>query len=327
MVFSKAELRSLNSLNEYTVGWISALPIERAAAMVMFEEEHAKPLDFEQSAVDSNSYAWGCIAGHNIVIASLPAGMYGTTSAATVAISMLSSFPQIRFGLMVGIGAGIPSGRQDIRLGDIVVSQPGGKYGGVIQHDRKKMKASDEEERHGYLNSPPQVLLTALSNLQSRHEYEEARVSEYLQHALKSNPLLARSKPGKPGYIHQGFDHDRLFEATYKHVGGESCQLCDSTRQMPRIRRESAEPEIHYGIIASGNALIKDAAARDKLKEELGEDCICLETEAAGLMNAFPCLVIRGICGKSVAQSIRNRVSKILRMINIGLPKLQLPSG
>lgn len=23
---------------------------------------------------------------------------------------------------------------------------------------------------------------------------------------------------------------------------------------------------------------------------------LCLETEAAGLMNAFPCLVIRGIC-------------------------------
>jgi nucleoside phosphorylase len=51
---------------------------------------------------------------------------------------------------------------------------------------------------------------------------------------------------------------------------------------------------VHYGVIASGNELIKSAAERDWLGEELGAKCI--EMEAAGLMNQFPCIVIRGIC-------------------------------
>lgn len=59
--------------------------------------------------------------------------------------------------------------------------------------------------------------------------------------------------------------------------------------------RDSTDPEIHYGIIASGNTLVMDAATRDEIVEHVGEDCLCVEMEAAGLMNHFPCLVIRGI--------------------------------
>ena len=54
------------------------------------------------------------------------AGAYGNISAATVGMQLLSSFHSIRFGLMVGIGGGVPSSNADIRLGDIVVSQPSG---------------------------------------------------------------------------------------------------------------------------------------------------------------------------------------------------------
>jgi nucleoside phosphorylase len=57
------------------------------------------------------------------------------------------------------------------------------------------------------------------------------------------------------------------------------------------------DPAIHYGLIASGNQLIKDAFVRDKLAAE--KDILCFEMEAAGLMNHFPCLVIRGICDYS----------------------------
>ena len=34
---------------------------------------------------------------------------------------------------------------------------------------------------------------------------------------------------------------------------------------------------------------------RQRLSDDLGK-VLCLETEAAGLMNTFPCLVILGIC-------------------------------
>jgi len=62
-------------------------------------------------------------------------GEYGTDSATSVARDMLHSFPNIRIGLMVGIGGGAPSEKHDIRLGDIVVSSPRDGKGGVFQYD------------------------------------------------------------------------------------------------------------------------------------------------------------------------------------------------
>src|SRR4051794_23385705 len=105
--------------HDYTVGWVCAIPIEMAAALAILDEEHPK-----LSTADTNTYSFGRVGKHNVVIACLPAGRYGTVSAATVAIQMLFTFPALRFGLMVGIGGGVPSASNDIRLGDIVVSQP-----------------------------------------------------------------------------------------------------------------------------------------------------------------------------------------------------------
>jgi nucleoside phosphorylase len=42
---------------------------------------------------------------------------------------------------------------------------------------------------------------------------------------------------------------------------------------------------------------MKDASIRDRLATE--QNVLCFEMEAAGLMNHFPCLVIRGICDYS----------------------------
>jgi nucleoside phosphorylase len=106
---------------DYTVGWNTALPIELAAAAEMLDEEHQ---DLPQDPDDANVYTLGHIGEHNIVIACLPAGQPGTNSAAGVAMRMKSKFKSIRFGLMVGIGGGVPSVEADIRLGDVVVSQP-----------------------------------------------------------------------------------------------------------------------------------------------------------------------------------------------------------
>ena len=97
--------KTLESRDLYTVGWIAALPLELAAATAMLDEQHEKPLDFMYPSSNKNSYTWGRIGEHNVVIASLPAGVYGIAPAATTASHMLSSFPQIRVGLMVGIGA------------------------------------------------------------------------------------------------------------------------------------------------------------------------------------------------------------------------------
>ncbi|KAJ5632891.1 hypothetical protein N7490_009230 [Penicillium lividum] len=295
---ARSILSTLDNSDLYTVAWIAALPIERAAATAMLDERHNTPCDFVQHPSDTNSYTWGKMGEHNVVIASLPAGLYGIASAANTASNLLSSLPHIRVGLLVGIGGGIsrPDQDRDIRLGDIVVSQPQGTTGGVIQYDLKKAIAGQKQDRKDFLSMPPQVLLQALGALQADHELEESMVPEFLSAMPRKSSRTANVTKKNDGYSHQGFENDRLFRSSYIHTGGHDCHGCDSTEEVERDKRDTADPEIHYGIIASGNTLVKDAATRDKIVEDVGEECICFEMEAAGLMNPFPCLVIRGIC-------------------------------
>jgi hypothetical protein len=78
------------SPDHYTVGWIAALPIERAAATALLDERHHEPQGFSQNQSDMNSYTWGRIGEHNIGIASLPAGV-GTSAGCPYAHHGLAS--------------------------------------------------------------------------------------------------------------------------------------------------------------------------------------------------------------------------------------------
>ncbi|KAL3443437.1 hypothetical protein BJX65DRAFT_320640 [Aspergillus insuetus] len=93
------------SHDDYTVAWICALPLELAAANAQLDDVHPR---LSQAESDINAYTLGNIKGHNVVIACLPSGVYGTTSAATVLAHMRSTFPRLRFALMVEIGGGNP---------------------------------------------------------------------------------------------------------------------------------------------------------------------------------------------------------------------------
>ncbi|RDA96188.1 hypothetical protein CP533_1689 [Ophiocordyceps camponoti-saundersi (nom. inval.)] len=293
------EKPTLDSPDLYTIGWITALSIELAAATALLDQEHEAPEGFVQHSNDNNAYTWGRIGKHNVVIASLPAGIYGTNPAAIAASHLRFSLPDIKIGLFVGIGGGIsrPAEGRDIRLGDIVVSQPAETSGGVIQYDLGKAKSNQNWECKGHLDKPPIVLLNALKNLQAKHELEASKVPELLTAMLKGYPLMAKPKNKLPAYVHQGFENDRLFVSSYEHKSTASdCSVCDLSQQVDRDDRDSTDPEIHYGIIASGNTLVKDAATRDSIAKIAGSECLCVEMEAAGLMSHFPCLVIRGIC-------------------------------
>ena len=82
---------------------------------------------------DNNDYTLGKVGKHNVVIAFLPHGEYGISSATGVVKDMLHSFPNVRIGLMVGIGGDAPSPKHDIRLGDIVVSASGDGKGAYLR--------------------------------------------------------------------------------------------------------------------------------------------------------------------------------------------------
>ena len=267
---------------DYTVGWICALPLEAAAATAMLDEIHGKPR--KQLSNDHNVYTLGRIGEHNVVISCLPAGVYGTNPAATVATQMLSNFESISVGLMVGIGGEVPSAERDIRLGDVVVSKPGGVFGGVMQCETVKGKF----EPTGSLNKPPRVLLSAVSAMEKRHITGENKISEFLADMLRKYPEMQEK------FSYQGTQHDPLFATHGRHSGDDNTSESRPVKGL--TYRNPGDPVVHYGFIASGNQVIRDAATRDQLGQELGDDVLCFGMEAAGLMDTFPCVVIRGIC-------------------------------
>jgi nucleoside phosphorylase len=279
--------------NRYTVGWICALETEYVAARAFLNGKHGLPAALSPN--DNNHYTLGEIGGHNVVIAVLPDGKYGTSSAASVARDMVHSFPNIRFGLMVGIGGGVPSAKHDIRLGDIVVSSARNGRGGLLQYDFGKDLQGQEFQRTGVLNEPPPILRTAVSGLRAQYEEAGHQLKESIQAVLESNKRLNR-KHAQPSS-----DTDRLCESFFVHPDPqkECGEVCDKSKVIQRPNRtdEEDDPAIHYGLIASGNRVIKNAIFRDKLAAD--QDVLCFEMEAAGLMIHFPCLVICGICDYS----------------------------
>ncbi|KAK4065374.1 hypothetical protein Trihar35433_7494 [Trichoderma harzianum] len=281
----------------YTVGWICALPTEFVAAISLLDEQHDQPTKISHG--DCNYYTLGKIASHNVVMTVLPEGEYGTASAAAVAATMLCAFPDIKIGLMVGIGGGAPSWRHDIRLGDVVVSYPFDERSGVLRYDFGKTIQNQPFRITGFLSQPPTMLRTAVNRLRTRYEKEGHQINRTIESIIKQRPRLRRKYQRPPS------SSDRLYQSTFTHaIGNEtSCaDLCGDgpfriVQRQPREDEEKDNPVIHYGLIASANQVMKNAVFRDKLAVE--EDVLCFEMEAAGLMNHFPCLVIRGICDYS----------------------------
>lgn len=286
----------------YTVGWICAIPTEGVAARQFLDEEHDPPSHVSQN--DNNIYTLGRVGQHQVVIAMLPKGEYGTTSAANVARDMLHSFPNIRIGLMVGIGGGAPSKKHDIRLGDVVVSSPHNGKGGVLQYDFGKAIQGQGLQHSGFLNQPPTLLRAAVSDLEARYSADGNQIYENIQ------LILARKKKMRQSFQRPDLGTDWLYLSTFCHAdsskrcdeicnGDEGFEVDQSERLVRRNERRDDEdsPAVYYGLVASASTLMKDAKIRDSLAEEYG--VLCFEMEAAGLMNHFPCLAIRGICDYS----------------------------
>jgi nucleoside phosphorylase len=286
----------IQALSAYTVSIVCALPLELFAVRALFDVTHADGDGITTPSGDPNHYALGEIGKHKVVAACLPDGEYGTNSAADVAANMKRTFTSVKFVLLVGIGGGVPSPANDIRLGDVVVSRPTGNNPGVIQYDMGKILENGVFTQGGFLQPPPRLIMTALSNLRSDPHISRTPLRESLEEIAAC----------KREYRYPGIHLDRLFTSEYPHdPAHETCDDCDMKRLQPRANRpdiqpNSHHPEIHYGTIASGNCVVRDAKFRDHWGTQNNESKIlCFEMEAAGIVNTIPCLVIRGICDYS----------------------------
>lgn len=277
---SKAELYPEN----YTVAWIAPLEIEAMAALHMLDDIHEGR--FPVTRGDDHIFIGGSMCGHNVVIATLPAGQeYGTGSASALSSQLKRSFPNLWFGLLVGVAAGLPdlsrSPPQDIRLGDVLVALPQGDTPALVAYDLGKQTGEDgflPLQRGHVLANTETIVRSAIGKIRllSKHSGKTFRAYyEDIKHMNHRNGTFA--DPGQ--------DKDRLF------VMDEDGLEDEIQRDQ---RRDSDRTRVWYGPIGSGEKLMRDALQRNYLRDKY--NIIGLEMEAAGTMNRINVGVIRGVC-------------------------------
>ncbi|KAF4553216.1 Hypothetical protein D9617_7g029430 [Elsinoe fawcettii] len=99
-------------------------------------------------------------------------------------------------------------------------------------------------------------------------------------------------------FDYPGPQADVLFPADVLH-GTRGANFVEAGCDMSKARKgesttdEFPTPAIHRGTVGTAECVLRDAMKRDKLAQD--EDIMCFDMEAAGALNAMPCLVIRGI--------------------------------
>ncbi|KAL2163365.1 hypothetical protein VTH06DRAFT_5422 [Thermothelomyces fergusii] len=282
-----------------------ALPLEADAVDALLDhcwddDDTAPP--YNKAYGDPNAYTLGVLGRHNVVLIHGPD--MGKVHAAMAAVNCKRSFPNIRLLLLVGICGAVPfygpdGNHAEIVLGDVVVSD------GVVQYDLGRKFPERFVRKDGILDVlgrpslEVRTMLAKLKDLSKRGVLRE-EMERYMKD-LEGDPELGARYPGA--------DQDRLFEATYNHK--DERMLCDECgcdgRLVPRKRLAggdaSPRPVVHFGLIASGDTVMRSGVDRDTIARD--EGIIAFEMEGAGAWDTIPCVVIKGAC--DYADSHKNK--------------------
>ncbi|PNP60329.1 hypothetical protein THARTR1_00353 [Trichoderma harzianum] len=281
---------------DYTVGWICVYTEDQMAARVFLDENHAIP-DY-LSPRDTNAYSLGKMGGHNIVIAGLPYGEYDVSSAVAVATDMLRSFPNIRIGLIVGIGGTAPSSKHNVRLGDVVVSAPLDRIESGFPYMFGEGMQQRMFDMTGSLIQQQTLVRTAVNRLKAYYQTRGHQIEENISSVLEKFPNLrqmCRQPQSISNELHKSTVNRLLCtEEDYTTSCGNDVWMLVSQPERTQIEDKTS---VHYGLIAPKGQVLKDTILQDRVIRD--KDVLCLDTIAAGSMYCFPCLAIRGICDYS----------------------------
>ncbi|KAH8435418.1 5'-methylthioadenosine/S-adenosylhomocysteine nucleosidase family protein [Aspergillus melleus] len=263
--------------NLYTIAWIAPLEIEAQAALHMLDKIHAG--GFPVGPGDDYVFHAGEICGHNVVIATFATVQpYGTSSVTSLASYIRKHFPNLWFGLLVGVAAGLPnltsSPPRDIRLGDILVAQPVAESPAIIPYGLGKQKGGMGFELLPSGHSLPQaerIVRSTIAKIKAVNQDTEAVLGYY---KMMADTTTKFPDPGQ--------ENDTL------------CLPGDNIPVRRERRRDTERIRVWYGPLGSGDKLLKSSRDRDELRDRY--NLIGLETEAAGVMNEIPVGNIRGVC-------------------------------
>ena len=311
---------------DFYIALMCALPLEADAVRGVFDDSWKSC--YGKAAGDSNTYTFGRIGEHNVVLAHLPS--MGKIASASVAAGIRSSFEKIRLCLLVGICGGVPTGSKDgkeIILGDVVVGT------GIVPLDFGRQ----------YLGEV--VRKDAVEDVPGRHSLEirgfvQMMTGQYSRKQLKNDTFLHLTElcggDDISAWGYPGASKDILYPSTYhhKHQQPEKCEVCAKNGSCQTARTSSCEelgchaskqairrrlqkikeqalatethiqvPEIHFGKIGSGDLVMKSEFHRDDYAKRY--DVIAFEMEGAGVWDHFPTVIIKGVC--DYADSHKNK--------------------
>ena len=212
---------------DYTVAWIAPLEVEAQAAWYMLDNEHKGQFTIRRG--DDYVYTAGDINGHNVVIATFPAGhSYGVGSAAALASQVKKSFPNLWFGLLVGVAAGLPNlsrfPQRDIRLGDVLVGIGEGDIAGLLSYGLgRQTNDGFELLRHGDQAKTETVVRSAIGSIKA---FAPMRGNgEFLKHYER-----IKDKEHSTGTFRDpGQDRDQLYQTVAKEG-----YVTEQVERMPR---------------------------------------------------------------------------------------------
>ncbi|KIW65333.1 hypothetical protein PV04_07602 [Phialophora macrospora] len=294
---------------DFKIALICALPLEAECVQEVFDkfwEDEGKT--YGKAPGDPNVYTAGVIGEHNVVLAYMP-GM-GTISAAAAAGSLRVSFPNITLALVVGICGGIPydSDQEETVLGDVIVSQALIQYDIGRQYPGGFKRKTDIRDTLGR----PSPEIRALQAKLRTHRYKQRMQNNITTFLAEIQRELPKTKyPGQENDVlyHSLYIHQHHPPATCNECGKdeEICTLasetacedlrCESHMLVTRTRLMSTsitQPTVHFGIMGSGNTVMKSGQHRDQVAQADG--IIGFEMEGAGVWDYFPSIVIKGVC-------------------------------
>jgi nucleoside phosphorylase len=307
--------------NSFQIAVICALPEERdAVENAMTRDYKGEGHVYGKAQGDDNHYTTGELGRKPVVLAT-PRNM-GTINTSHLVVNMRHSFPNLVCVLVVGIAGGAPF-RYDkqtdmwsdsgIHLGDVIVSTQviGYDFGAELDDSFRRKTAVED-----VLPRAPTLISTFLNGLKTGKSKAFKRVLDKTNADLQAwGSEYERPMP----------ETDRVYPSTYRHKHQDqavcvTCQQCTEWHDsvcdralnthcgslgcVPSRINERRDTRIHFGRVASGNAVMKSAHRRDKLIQQ--EGCIAFEMEGAGTWDVFGTIVVKGVV--DYADSHKNKI-------------------
>ncbi|KAK8927219.1 hypothetical protein VCV18_003687 [Metarhizium anisopliae] len=271
--------RPLNP-EDYHIAIIAPLEIENVAATLMLDNRHDGRFPMARGC--EYLYTPGEMGGHNVIVATLPAGEdCDLGSAAALSRQVKTFFPNLWFGLLVGVAAGMPNvggggQERDIRLGDVLVAQQDGELPGLINLELGKWTENGFVlRRRGWLDMAHKLVRSAIRQIKAGDFLQDQPL--FLKHYQQMMGNLSHPE----AFADPGQELDLLYET------GESVVK-------RRTREAEKRTRVWYGMIGSASTLVENASKRDELRDK--HNLVGIETAAAGIVPNIPVGVVRGVC-------------------------------